>query len=145
MKTKVRLLNAFVAAAALVSAVTVVLVPGSASAGIETNCTIRPGGPVILFYGQGQTGASICLNNNIYNMASPALYFPAPGAGAGSRVWDNAGSAMNFDTGWRPQIWENPGYTGASYALGICCDEGMSPWSLGAVTNKNSSLSWFPN
>lgn len=131
-----------VVAAAIFSAATVVAMPGSASAGIDPNCTIRWGGPVVLFYGQGQTGASICLKDWIYDMASPALYFPYNGEGGGTRVWDNAGSVANYDTGFMPRIWENPGYWGASFNPAYCCDYGSAPWSLGSVTNKNSSLSW---
>ncbi|MCX5064304.1 hypothetical protein OOJ91_00310 [Micromonospora lupini] len=144
MKLNRKVLHGLVTAVTACTA-TLIAFPESASAGVETNCTVRSGGPVVLYYGQQQQGASICLNGWINDMKSPALYFGPSGSGHGTRVWNNAGSASNYDTSWRPLIWSEPGMTGAVYALGVCCDQGSAPYSLAGLTNNNRSLSWSAN
>ncbi|MEU7928341.1 hypothetical protein [Micromonospora sp. NPDC049801] len=144
MKLNRKVVHGLVTAATACST-TLIAFPESASAGVETNCTVRSGGPVVLYYGQQQQGASICLNGLINDMKSPALYFGPSGSGHGTRVWNNAGSASNYDTTWRPVIWSEPGMTGPSYALGVCCDAGSAPYNLAGLTNDNRSLSWSPN
>jgi hypothetical protein len=127
-------------AAATVAAAVVVALPGSASATVVSDCSIRAGGPVVLYYGQGGTGASICLNDWIYSMSG--LSFPYNGSGGGTGVWHNAGSGSNSDTVYEALIWSQPGYQGNLMNIPPCCDEGSAPWSLGNVTNQNASLSW---
>ena len=127
-------------AAVTVAAAVVVALPGSASATVDPDCSIRPGGPVVLYYDQEQSGAYICLSDWIYSMEG--LRFSDSGSGAGTEVWHNAGSGWNLDTVYEALIWSQPGYQGDLFNLIPCCDEGSAPWSLGKVTNHNASLSW---
>lgn len=114
-----------------------------ASATVDPNCAIRPGGPVTLWWDFDFGGASICLNDTIWDMANPATYFPNNGTGGGSRVWDNAASAANSDTGYCATIWSEPGGWGSRTDINKCCDYGSALWNLGAVANRNSSLTWY--
>lgn len=144
MKPRNRRVLRTLVAASVLSAAALFAFPASASAWVDPNCYARLGGPVVLYWGQGQTGANICLNGTIYDMANPATYFSNNGTGGGQRVWNNAGSGLNLDTGYWAIIWSNPGYTGASYGIAACCDQGSAPYRLGDVTNRNRSLSWRP-
>jgi hypothetical protein len=149
-----RSLQGLVAVAVVGAAVVISSSPAMAGS-VDPNCTIRSGGPVEIFWDEGQGGAYICVRDNITDMAgngygsgydstgTPALYFPNNGTGAGQPVWNDAGSAANLDETAGVVFYSEPGYGGSVFGLAACCDEGSSPWSLDVVTNNNRSMKWF--
>jgi hypothetical protein len=122
----------------------IIVLPASpASATVDPDCSTRPGGPVILWWGQDYDGAYICLQDNVWDMANPPTYFPGNGTGGGERVWDNAASAANADTAYCVTIWSEPGRWGSHIDINRAGFEGSAKWNLADVTNRNSSLSWY--
>ncbi|HYQ68757.1 hypothetical protein [Actinophytocola sp.] len=115
----------------------------SASATVDPDCSTRPGGPLMLWWGQSYTGAHICLQDNVWDMANPATYFPDNGTGRGEQVWDNVASAANADTMYCAIIWSEPGWQGSRADINKSGFEGSARWNLADVTNRNSSLSWY--
>jgi hypothetical protein len=140
MKRRTRAL-AIGAATLLAGLAAIAAAPASASAsGIEPNCSPRPGGPVVLYYDQGQSGANICLNGTFNNLNG--YVFSNGGYGNGVPVANHAGSAQNLDTVWAVDIYADQGQTGARWEQPPCCDEGSGTYSLGPVTNDDDSIGW---
>ncbi|MGE5156153.1 MAG: hypothetical protein ACM3JP_01500 [Betaproteobacteria bacterium] len=129
------------AALALGAVAAVAVSPGTANAGyVETNCTVRSGGPVVLYWDYWQGGASVCLSG-FFNTLS-GYYFDNDGlAGAGTSVYNNAASAFNMDTTSQVLIWSGTNHTGSFQNLTPCCDEG-SALNLGPVANQDKSITW---
>lgn len=119
----------------------VAIAPGTANAGYyESNCTVRSGGPVVLYWDYWQGGSSVCLNGTFSTLSG--YHFDYDGLpGAGQTVYNNAASALNMDTTYQVMIWSGTNGTGALQNLTPCCDEG-SALNLGAVANKDKSITW---
>ena len=135
--------RAMVAAAtiALAAGTAVAIAPGIANAGgVEPDCSPRYGGPVILYWDSWQEGASVCLNGTFSTLAG--FTFDNSGLpGSGEPIYNNAASALNWDTNWEVRIWSGTNFTGVFQDLTPCCDEGHA-LNLGDVANKDKSIDW---
>jgi hypothetical protein len=95
-----------------------------------------------LFYGSNYTGDFIgILDLTVNDYAHPALHFPdnTPQAGSGKPVWNDAGSAINYNTGRTLAIWTGVNRTGTHIRLNKYPLANSSSRTLGAVNNRNRS------
>lgn len=98
--------------------------------------------PLCFFYGSNYTGDFIGILDLVVNdYASPALYFPnnTPQNGSGKPVWNDAGSAINYNTGHTVAIFTGPNRTGTHIRLNRYPYSNSATPTLGAVNNRNRS------
>lgn len=86
-------------------------------------------------------GAAEGVPGTVSDLANPATFFEgaAGAAGVGTRVWNNAASAANFDSDCRYRIYFNQGFSGISVTLAKYPQNGYALGSLGSLSNENRS------
>ncbi|HYQ65365.1 peptidase inhibitor family I36 protein [Actinophytocola sp.] len=93
------------------------------------------------WYNNDFDGAAEGVPGSVPDLANPATFFEgAPGAdGVGTRVWNNAASAANFDSDCRYNIYFDENFGGSFVTLLPFPQNGYALGSLGPLTNENRS------
>lgn len=121
-----------------------ILVAAAPAQAINNQCNVGTGiyGDACLYYQSNYRGAKAGIYYTVPDYASPALYFPGPGAGAGTRLWNNAGSGSNGDLICTARIWFSRNFGGPHVALAPYGLPGWAHPTLGSVNNDNRSQNW---
>jgi len=109
---------------------------------INNDCNIGAYLDNCLYYQSNYGGAKAGIAPAVPDYANPAGYFPGPGAGAGTRIWNNAGSGQNHDTVCTARVWFSANYGAPFQQLNRYPTSGYASPTLGAVNNDNRSQNW---
>jgi hypothetical protein len=135
-----RVLSAVLCTAGAMTAAVLAAPAASAADQVAPSCGFYPNGGVCYRYASYWTGASAGFTFDVPDLLTPTRWvFRPDGAGAGTRVANNAGSAENRSP-WCVTIyyWENynSGHPGAPHVYLL---PGTYSDTLGAVNNNNRS------
>lgn len=95
-----------------------------------------------LYFRSNYGGAKAGIAPAVPDYANPPVYFPGPGEGSGTRIWNNAGSGQNHDTVCTVRVWYSANYGAPYQQLNRYPTSGYASPTLGPVNNDNRSQNW---